>query len=90
MVESNHDKTKKWLEKIILQWRAPSLVPHLNVAIRKTNSTCRHPKKVDVIDTATSFIEAAIEYLFVIAGEEKTNLSYHETRHGVHNLNSIN
>ena len=85
MVGSNHDKTEKWPEKIILRRRHH---PRLNDAIRKPNSPCRRSKQVaDTIDAATFFIGAAMErlkpsYFSTVAGEEEEQIS-HTTKRGM-------
>jgi len=74
VARTNHDKTEKRLDKIIL-WCRHHL--RLDVATRKERSLCRHAGEVvDAIVVALIFNRAAMEkmvppYHLVIVGEEE-------------------
>jgi hypothetical protein len=87
VVRSNHNKTEKRLEKII-----PWQQHHLrlgDVAVRKSNSPCRHAEEVaDAVVVTLIFVRVTMEkpnppYLFTIARKEETNQQYKETWRGL-------
>jgi len=86
VARSNHDKTKKRLERII-PWRPYHLC--LDVTVQKERSPCHYAGKVaDDIVVVLIFNIVAIEktippFLFVIAEEEEEiNPQYQEIWHG--------
>ena len=84
MARTNHDKTEKRLDKIIL-WCRHHL--RLDVATRKERSLCRHAGEVvDAIVVALIFNRAAMEKTnpscpLAVAGEEEEEINpqYKET-----------
>ena len=84
MARSNHNKTEKRPEKIIL-WRRHHL--RLDVVVRKEKPPCcRADKVVDVVVVVLIFNRAVMEkndsiLPLAIAREEEINPQYHETWH---------
>ena len=81
MARSNHNKTKKRPEKIIL-WRRHHL--RLDVTVRKEKSPCHHAEKVvDTVVVALIFNRAVVEKTnppcLLAVAEEEINPQYQET-----------